>query len=807
MAKRKNKTQSPCNTVVNGVFGEFTVSNSDGDDSSSPVNFIEIVLSITSDDVKQNDFLANLEVFREVFDIEKLDFSEIMQRDIDDSRVSTELIPYLLGMPDYTHNFNSDFQGLSRFFPPIVGILIPTDGTSPKESFPEVTIRTIEDSQGDPLQQIMFGESYTKANARFDVYLDDDHTKLDKNSASLHFNNNRCKVVIVDGQHRAMALLALFRNMKKGVMSWGKRQQPYAHYYKEWGTKTLENYDLTRVELPMIICTFPNAGTGGLPSLTETSRNLFLTLNKTARKPNNTTNILLEDGEICACLLKDFLSEIKSGEFSKFSLLDTCAPIHHFQLDQHEKAGIGSTLGLTSVDYLYRLITWLLLRKAEDIDGVNRMDIGHGAGSFARRSYKETLFKERMELERHLSGDEINNFARFSFTEDIREKMYNIFRNKYAVPLEYILQQFHPYYSSIRAADELPEFIKNHSNPYQVHDALFGSKGLESTLIEYHGRISKKIATHRELFAEVSEDPYAPPGDLTEASSTINNVISSLERSKKFFRNQRTGIFLKEMIEHENKSWGLDKDGIMSLESDLTELINQLFVKFNTRFHHCGLILSFFHIIERTTANDDGTELNVMPDGCEPDEKSTFGKFESPNSHFHMKIVKEYIDALDEVFWPKSLVGVNNLLKIYLGKELTIKVSEEDNNKVFEINVNSDIGTHTIDDVYGKATPETWTRFIHMAAECWSGRSKFEFMNQYLEDLKEKTRSQLVEQIVRQKNDEWLKLYPKFKNVRKSSLENHKQQAFDIVSEFVSILFSSNQKTVRQEITDSMSEE
>lgn len=94
-----------------------------------------------------------------------------------------------------------------------------------------------------------------------------------------------------------------------------------------------------------------------------------------------------------------------------------------------------------------------------------------------------------------------------------------------------------------------------------------------------------------------------------------------------------------------------------------------------------------------------------------------------------------------------------------------------------------------------------------MAAECWSGRSKFEFMNQYLEDLKEKTRSQLVEQIVRQKNDEWLKLYPKFKNVRKSSLENHKQQAFDIVSEFVSILFSSNQKTVRQEITDSMSEE
>ena len=47
---------------------------------------------------------------REVFEYETLDFDEIMQRDIDDARVSAELIPYLL---------DEKSVDLIKLFPPI----------------------------------------------------------------------------------------------------------------------------------------------------------------------------------------------------------------------------------------------------------------------------------------------------------------------------------------------------------------------------------------------------------------------------------------------------------------------------------------------------------------------------------------------------------------------------------------------------------------------------------------------------------------------------------------------------------------
>ena len=113
---RKGRAKDPCNTTIEGYFGQFSISAHD-DIASSPVYFIETVLSVETDDSNQQDFLKNLEVFREVFDIEELDFSEIMQRDIDDNRVSTELIPYLLGLGNYELNFSPQFNGLQDFSP------------------------------------------------------------------------------------------------------------------------------------------------------------------------------------------------------------------------------------------------------------------------------------------------------------------------------------------------------------------------------------------------------------------------------------------------------------------------------------------------------------------------------------------------------------------------------------------------------------------------------------------------------------------------------------------------------------------
>ena len=40
---------------------------------------------------------SEMRPWREVFNVEELSFDELLQRDLDDSRVAHDLIPYLLG--------------------------------------------------------------------------------------------------------------------------------------------------------------------------------------------------------------------------------------------------------------------------------------------------------------------------------------------------------------------------------------------------------------------------------------------------------------------------------------------------------------------------------------------------------------------------------------------------------------------------------------------------------------------------------------------------------------------------------------
>lgn len=73
--------------------------------------------------------LKELAPVREIFDPQQLDFDEIMQRDIDDARVSNELIPYIL---------DDKTKDLMKFFPPIVVIVLPIsdDINKPEAYYP-----------------------------------------------------------------------------------------------------------------------------------------------------------------------------------------------------------------------------------------------------------------------------------------------------------------------------------------------------------------------------------------------------------------------------------------------------------------------------------------------------------------------------------------------------------------------------------------------------------------------------------------------------------------------------------------------
>lgn len=63
---------------------------------------------------------------REVLPVSTMNFNQLLQRDLDDHRVATELIPYLLT------------QGPTgpAFFPPVMAVLLPFKGSDPAEAFP-----------------------------------------------------------------------------------------------------------------------------------------------------------------------------------------------------------------------------------------------------------------------------------------------------------------------------------------------------------------------------------------------------------------------------------------------------------------------------------------------------------------------------------------------------------------------------------------------------------------------------------------------------------------------------------------------
>ncbi|WAC45407.1 hypothetical protein OU997_04240 [Pseudomonas sp. SL4(2022)] len=149
------ETQSALDLELDGTIGAFSVSNKESNHKSIEVKYLLTHVSLDEFSSKDQRLLDQLSPVREVFKLDELDFDEIMQRDIDDARVSLELIPYLL------EDRNS---GLIKLFPPIVAVVLPLEPLSkrPAKNYPKVntTSQPLSSSQSDVQKDVMMcGES------------------------------------------------------------------------------------------------------------------------------------------------------------------------------------------------------------------------------------------------------------------------------------------------------------------------------------------------------------------------------------------------------------------------------------------------------------------------------------------------------------------------------------------------------------------------------------------------------------------------------------------------------------------------
>ena len=117
MFKSSQRTQFQ--NHIEGTWGEF----------NSPAGRVRYILTkarLGSGAHPEERLTSLLRPVREVLPVSKLTFNQLLQRDLDDHRVATNLLPYLIE-PALTG---------PAFFPPIMAAILPFDSSMPIEYFP-----------------------------------------------------------------------------------------------------------------------------------------------------------------------------------------------------------------------------------------------------------------------------------------------------------------------------------------------------------------------------------------------------------------------------------------------------------------------------------------------------------------------------------------------------------------------------------------------------------------------------------------------------------------------------------------------
>ncbi|WP_188262693.1 DNA sulfur modification protein DndB [Azospirillum tabaci] len=264
-----------------GTYGEFSVGS-----GSSQIRAQYVLTKIRPglQGLWENQLASQMKPWREVFKIEELSFEELIQRDLDDSRVAHDLIPYLLG--ETGHN--------ARFFPPILAVMVPkrSDRSGISPYYPAPSQNGARISFGDlfDFEQVEINGTVTPLGV-------------------INYNPQRTAMVIVDGQHRAMAVLALHRQLNK---NW--EADPFAPYYSHI---QVTPEAVAHVELPVCLMFFPDLHDGntalekGRIDLTTVSREIFTVVNKQAKEVSKSRELLLDDEDFAAFMMRQTLSHFK----------------------------------------------------------------------------------------------------------------------------------------------------------------------------------------------------------------------------------------------------------------------------------------------------------------------------------------------------------------------------------------------------------------------------------------------------------------------------------------------------------------
>lgn len=695
------KQTSALDLELQGSTGSFRVGASGGKNSTIEVKYFLTHVSLDYENGASAKVLSHLAPVRELFEAEQLEFDEIMQRDIDDARVSSELVPYLL---------DKRSRDMVKLFPPIVVVVLPTmpNQNRPAEKYPKVEKNTIAGDGHDefrtrsgPIGQEVFEFVQPMLDGR----------TIDHDLNRFKLNTTRTRLVIVDGQHRAMALLALYRNL---MQDWAnERRAPYKDFYEEWTPNYIRQFELDQISLPVMFCTFPelDAGYEGDFDLKQAARSIFLTLNKTARKVSESRNRLLDDNDLVALLLRTTLSGIKRRDTqSKGSLR-----IFNVELDQaHDRIKIESAIAITGVNHIYYITEHLLLNKREDVTGV------------LPRQGK--LFK-RMDLEafgayRRLDGRNILGAAvadatyRNYFTREAGRKLSESYQDLYGLFVEDFYVRFAPIESHCRASLWLEQHLLNQENR-KLRPILFEGQGMNRVFNKHREVLKEKLKNK-----EFGEDATKVKEIIGNLDATANLITQAIDR----FKSERAKYFV-DAVTDKGKLRNGDQvyPKLVGFISDLYDNV------FSSVAFQTAAIATFFGEIERVAPILRDNGLPGLDNGAE---------------------WQAYLGCLHAFFMPKSAAQFRYLIEVFVGKP---------EGELADLRI---IKTpHTFREVVypGEMQPDQWPKYRYLMLELW--RPKHEQLRGVVDKERNVARSQVFNALTNRLKDAYVQRESKREDV------------------------------------------
>lgn len=423
--------------------------------------------------------IRNLRPVREVLDVHQLKFKELLQRDIDDHRVAHQMVPYLLGSKAHLG---------ATFFPPILAILLPRDAMDESKVIPKITEsnKEIDDNKWAVTESERLFRLKRLSGSNGEVL-------RSMPLAELEWNSQLANLVVIDGQHRLMAMLAIHRTHHD---EWGDEPR-YKRIYQDSVKAAIARGGFDRdIELPLTILTFPELSGPKTPKLYPAARKIFVDVNRGAKSPTQSRLILLSDTDLTNIVVRELLETIRTedqalGEASgKGNPNSSPALLPAIQYDasshddEKDKPRITRLVKLGDLrdfsNYLAFYPQWwqkriIVERERKVLQFVN---------------FKESLaIEERFGNELEFSEDgtlrkvNLSELDLYNCPAPIAEDFTKTYLERVGAQLSILLREVYPYASHLRSLDEVKTQVNlTDIDGELVEEAIYSGSGTAFTL-------------------------------------------------------------------------------------------------------------------------------------------------------------------------------------------------------------------------------------------------------------------------------------------------------------------------------------